>query len=108
MKMSPWGHGSLHSSTQGTSVPFSRHVCFHISQKSFSTSYVGLSGFFSLSVAHVIYLSWANSFSGILSIPLVDTVIATGDIIIAALVGNEIMVSLIYNLESGAFSHSQA
>lgn len=41
----------------------------------------------------VIILTWANSFSGIVSVPPEDTVIATSDIIVAALVGNEITVS---------------
>lgn len=62
-----------------------------------------------LVIAHVIFvLTWAKSFSEILSIPLVDTVISTSDIIMAVLVGNEIMLALTYESRAGVFSYPQA
>lgn len=116
--MSVWGHGSLSLILYLTGSAFKPCKSpLHHPQDMFVSSYhrkVSLQGtlisldFSHPSIAHIIYLfTGANSSSGILLIPLADTVIATSNIIIAALVGNEIMVSVTYNLGSCAFSHPQ-
>lgn len=117
MKMSAKGHGSLslmlsyRVCTQVIEVPSAppwRHVCFLITGKFVYKVRWSLWIFLikGLVITHAIFFfTRANSVSEILSVPPADAVIATSDIILAALVRN-IMVSLTDNSGSGALSHS--
>lgn len=92
--------GPLCSTLETCLLPHHRKVCLQGTLVPLDFSHQGLSNY-----SCYFFFTRANNVSEILSVPPADAVIATSDIILAALVGN-IVVSLNDNAESGALSHS--